>query len=111
MSRLLVDTPPTRLEVFEEAPKAPDVAALAPLGLTRREAEVLAWAALGKANAEIAAVLGTSPLTVKKHLERVFRKLGVENRTAAARVAIDAARRMPLESGTQPRTVRQIRQR
>ncbi len=61
------------------------------LGLTRRESEVLAWVAEGKTNAEVAAILGTRPRTVAKHLERVFRKLGVETRTAAAMAARQAA--------------------
>ncbi len=51
--------------------------------LTRREREVLHWLARGKSNAEIAAILGIKPATVGKHLERIYPKLGVENRTAA----------------------------
>jgi DNA-binding CsgD family transcriptional regulator len=54
------------------------------LGLTRREAEVLLWIARGQSNAEIAFSLHISPRTVKKHLEHVFRKLGVKTRLAAA---------------------------
>lgn len=64
-------------------------ASLAPLGLSRREAEVLTWVAQGKTNAEIATILGTRPRTVAKHLERIYQKLGVETRTAAARVALE----------------------
>lgn len=52
--------------------------------LTERERQVLERVAAGERNAEIAASLGISPLTVRKHLENVFAKLGVENRTAAA---------------------------
>ena len=59
----------------------PDV--LTKLGLSPREAEVLVWVARGKSNAEIAAALGISTPTVKKHMERIFRKLGVRNRLAA----------------------------
>ncbi|MCG8317444.1 MAG: response regulator transcription factor [Pseudomonadales bacterium] len=54
------------------------------LELTGREAEVLLWLAKGKSNGEIGTILGVSPRTVNKHLEQVFRKLGVENRTSAA---------------------------
>ena len=54
------------------------------LGLTRREAEVLTWVTCGKTNSDVARILGTSPRTVQKHLEHIFQKLGVENRTAAA---------------------------
>ena len=52
--------------------------------LTIREAEVLSWVAQGKSNAEIAAILQVCTKTVDKHLERIYPKLGVENRTAAA---------------------------
>lgn len=60
------------------------------LGLTPREAEVLLWIAQGKANAEIAIILGASEKTVKNHVGSILEKLGVENRTAAARLAIEA---------------------
>ncbi|WP_027348635.1 response regulator transcription factor [Halotalea alkalilenta] len=58
------------------------------LRLTRREAQVLLWIAQGKTNREIGQILSLSPRTVNKHLEQVFRKLGVENRTAAAAMAL-----------------------
>ncbi|GAB4524821.1 MAG: response regulator [Roseibium sp.] len=56
--------------------------------LTEREAEVLIWIANGKSNKEIAAILDMSPRTVNKHLDRIFGKLGVENRTSAAVVSL-----------------------
>ncbi len=52
-------------------------------GLTPREREVLQWVAAGKTDREIAAILGISPRTVGKHLQRVYVALGVETRTAA----------------------------
>lgn len=70
--------------VLEEQPTARQPASLEPLGLTRREAEVLHWVAEGKTNAEIGIILGTRLRTVKKHLEHIYDKLGIENRTAAA---------------------------
>lgn len=60
------------------------------LALTKRESEVLFWIANGKTNREIGEILDVSPRTVNKHLEGVFSKLGVENRTAAAGIAIRA---------------------
>jgi DNA-binding response OmpR family regulator/DNA-binding CsgD family transcriptional regulator len=57
-------------------------------GLTAREAEVLYWVVAGKTNRDIGDILGASPATVKKHLERILAKLGVETRTAAAAIAI-----------------------
>lgn len=58
------------------------------LPVTERESEVLYWLAYGKTNKEIGEILTLSPRTVNKHLEIIFRKLTVENRTAAAAVAI-----------------------
>ena len=52
--------------------------------LTRRETEVLRWIAAGKSDGQIGAILGVSARTVQKHLQHVYEKLGVENRTAAA---------------------------
>jgi DNA-binding NarL/FixJ family response regulator len=63
------------------------------LGLTTREGEVLSWLSKGKTNRDIAQSLGLSPRTVDKHLEQIYAKLGVENRTAAAAIAANAARR------------------
>jgi DNA-binding NarL/FixJ family response regulator len=57
------------------------------LTLTDRELDVLRCVALGNGNKEIAAELGIAEPTVKAHLVHIFEKLGVENRTAAARVA------------------------
>ncbi len=56
--------------------------------VTSREADVLLWIARGKTNREIATILAMSPRTVNKHLEQIFRKLGVENRTSAAALAL-----------------------
>ena len=58
------------------------------LAITRREAEVLEWIAKGKTNREIAQILELSPRTINKHLEQIFKKMGVENRTSAATMAV-----------------------
>jgi DNA-binding response OmpR family regulator len=63
------------------------------LGLTSREGEVLSWLSKGKTNRDIAQILGLSPRTVDKHLEQIYSKLGVENRTAAAAIANNATQR------------------
>jgi DNA-binding response OmpR family regulator/DNA-binding CsgD family transcriptional regulator len=60
------------------------------LGLTAREAEVLQWTGRGKSNREIAAILNVSHRTVNKHLDQIYTKLGVENRTAAAAIVVRA---------------------
>lgn len=51
--------------------------------LTAREREVLNWLSGGKTDKDIGDILGISPRTVHKHLQRIYEKLGVENRTAA----------------------------
>lgn len=61
--------------------------------LTPREREVLQWVCECKSDADIGGILGISAHTVSKHLQRVFKKLGVENRMAAARFAAFAAGR------------------
>jgi DNA-binding NarL/FixJ family response regulator len=58
------------------------------LAVTDREAEVLLWIARGKSNRDIAEILDLSPRTVNKHLEQIYAKLGVENRTSAAALAV-----------------------
>jgi DNA-binding response OmpR family regulator/DNA-binding CsgD family transcriptional regulator len=64
------------------------------LRLTLREAEVLYWVVKGKTNRDIGDILGASPATVKKHLERVYVKLGVETRTSAAAIATNRLRQL-----------------
>lgn len=61
--------------------------------LTARQAEILAWVALGRTNDEIASILSLSPHTVRTHLEHAFDVLGVHSRTAA--VAAVSARSRP----------------
>lgn len=69
--------------------REPSPALLVGLGLTPREAEVLFWMAQGKSNPEICLVIERRLTTVKKHVERILQKLGVENRTSAAATAIE----------------------
>jgi anti-anti-sigma factor len=59
--------------------------------LTARQREVLALLAQGASNAEIADSLFINTETVKSHLRNIFDKLGVKNRTQAARYASDHA--------------------
>lgn len=60
--------------------------------VTEREADVLLWVAKGKTNREIAQILELSPRTINKHLEQIFKKLNVENRTSAAAIAVNTLR-------------------
>ncbi|GIX47894.1 MAG: hypothetical protein KatS3mg131_2105 [Candidatus Tectimicrobiota bacterium] len=68
--------------LLEEHRQALSPEPLRRLGLTPREAEVLFWVAQGKSNGEIATILALRPRTVAKHLEHIYAKLLVENRTA-----------------------------
>lgn len=70
--------------LFEEHKTVPSATHLRSKGLTPREIDVLTWVAQGKSNADIAKILTLSARTVQKHIERIFQKLGVETRTAAA---------------------------
>ena len=83
-----------RLLLFleERHPVPMTQAALAPLGLRRRETEILGWVAQGKTNPEIGMILGISHRTVQKHLERIYSCLGIENRHAAMRIAMETIR-------------------
>src|SRR5213080_3374657 len=73
--------------LLEEKSDARLKSRLVSAGLTLREAEVLLWLMRGKANSEIAVILDSKTATVSKHLEHIYEKLGVENRTAAANAA------------------------
>jgi len=84
-------------QTFERLGAVPDNARLealfpatipaAPFDLTRREVEVLALVAAGKANREIAAELMISEHTVRRHLQNIFVRLGVSSRAAATAFA------------------------
>lgn len=59
-------------------------------GFSARETEISLWLAQGKSNRDISLILHANLRTVEKHVEQILRKLGVENRTAAA-LLINAA--------------------
>jgi DNA-binding NarL/FixJ family response regulator len=58
------------------------------LPITKRESEVLYWVSYGKTNWEISQILSMSHRTANKHLEQIYKKLGVDNRTSAAAISI-----------------------
>lgn len=57
--------------------------------LSAREKEILRWIHLGKSNFETGTILGISPLTVKNHVQKILRKLNVQNRTHAVGRALE----------------------
>ena len=73
-------------------------------GLTAREVEVLRLVAQGRSNREIAAELFIAEKTARNHVERVYAKLGVNNRTQASLAAID--RGLAVSRSTWLRTIR-----
>ena len=84
-----------RLRRYEQQVKRefkPDFSSSEPLlklGLTPRAAEALLWLSQGKTNSDIATILGVTESTVKKHVQEMFDKLGVETRGAAAVRALE----------------------
>ncbi len=68
-----------------------NTAAIASLGLTNREQEVLALLAAGKSNKEIAKKLGVSPNTIKTQVASLYQKLDVQRRTQAVQKARELA--------------------
>ena len=74
-TRLVVEAPMRGALILTEERARP--------ALTAREVDVLRGLAAGKSTAEIARELYVTPATVSKHLEHVYRKLGVASRTAA----------------------------
>ena len=75
-----IDHLPTQRGAVRDA--AP-LSGLDELEISTREADILRWVAAGKTNEEIGLIMGISPFTVKNHLQRIFRKLGVSNRAQA----------------------------
>src|SRR6185436_10330958 len=70
----------------------PDFSSAQPLqrfGLTARATETLLWLSQGKTNPDIATILGITESTVKKHVQEIFEKLGVETRGAATVRALE----------------------
>jgi two-component system, NarL family, response regulator DegU len=67
------------VQYVERRPEAP---------LSRRESEILQKVAYGATTKEVAHDLGISPHTVKTHLERIFEKLGANDRAQAVAIAL-----------------------
>lgn len=97
----LVDAIETRLRRCQQHSQRqfkPDFSSFKPLlalGLTPRAAEALLWLAQGKTNSDIATILGVTESTVKKHVQEMFEKMGVETRGAAAVRALEVLNSQP----------------
>jgi DNA-binding CsgD family transcriptional regulator len=90
--RLLLRAVPSIAEpitVLLEERRAHSPLDLTRLGITSREREVLFWVSKAKTNQEIGIILGTATSTVRNHVEHILKKLKVENRLAAAAIALE----------------------
>ncbi len=91
----LIQAIETRLRRSDQQGKrefTPDFSSFQPLlklGLTPRAAETMLWLAQGKTNSDIATILGITESTVKKHVQEIFEKTGVETRGAATVRALE----------------------
>lgn len=87
-----IETRLRRLELQAKREFKPDFSSFEPLltlGLTPRAAEALLWLAQGKTNSDIATILGITESTIKKYVQEMFEKLGVETRGAATVRALE----------------------
>jgi DNA-binding CsgD family transcriptional regulator len=73
----------------ETEPEQFSVESLQLLGLTKRESEILFWAAKDKSLMEVAKLLGISDRTAKKHLEHIYEKFAVQTRLSAVMYALE----------------------
>lgn len=71
----------------KEAPEESGAPPAYPADLSAREIDVLKLVARGMTNAQIATELFISPNTVNRHLNSIYRKIGVSSRVAATRFA------------------------
>lgn len=78
--------------ISDASPRDEFAAVRTRFNLTLRETEVLSWIAKGKSTPDIATILALSPRTIEKHLEVIFAKLQVENRTAATALILNLTR-------------------
>jgi transcriptional regulator EpsA len=74
--------------------------------LTAREVEILNWVEQGKSNNEIAQILAISHLTVKNHVQKILRKLNVQNRAQAVAKGISLNLTSGLQAEERSRRIR-----
>jgi DNA-binding NarL/FixJ family response regulator len=79
---------PQLTKTFIEEVRMSDSDAPRAAPLSKREREILQKVADGSTTRQVATELGISPHTVKTHLERIFEKLGANDRAQAVAIAI-----------------------
>jgi DNA-binding CsgD family transcriptional regulator len=75
--------------VYGARRESPEARCDAERPLSERELECLTWAALGRTDAEIGAVIHRAPTTARFHIDNAVRKLGARNRTQAVAIAAE----------------------
>lgn len=93
--RVVTSVGQTDLLLLDERAVEDTSVSLRSLGLSTREADVLLGLTRGLTNEALARTLQVSPSTVKRHLERIYVKLGVQNRTEAAGRAFECLATTP----------------
>jgi DNA-binding CsgD family transcriptional regulator len=86
--RLTIDAVADHYTLTFESQSRSNLQALAILGLSQRETEVLGWLMQGKDNKTIATQMTVGASTIRKHLENIYRKLNVQSRTEAVAEAL-----------------------
>ena len=91
-----------------EEPLLKDIESLEVLGLTRRQAEVAFWIAQGKANDDLAIILGTSHHTIPHHVEAILARLHLATRAEIMLCVLETVGwlRWPAKRGGKRTTIR-----
>jgi DNA-binding CsgD family transcriptional regulator len=87
--RLVIEPDRNRYNLLLEEQRRSHFQSLEVLGLSQRETEALGWLMQGKDNKSIALLMAVGASTVRKHLENIYRKLGVQSRTEAVSYALE----------------------
>jgi DNA-binding CsgD family transcriptional regulator len=87
--RLVIEPDRSGYNLVLEEQRRSNLQALETLGLSQRETEVLGWLMQGKDNKSIAILMAVGGSTIRKHLENIYRKLGVQSRTEAVSYALE----------------------
>jgi DNA-binding CsgD family transcriptional regulator len=87
--RLVIEPGHNRYNLLLEEQRRSNFQSLEMLGLSQRETEALGWLMQGKDNKSIALLMAVGASTVRKHLENIYRKLGVQSRTEAVSYAVE----------------------
>ena len=96
------------VSAFEQEPLLENIKSLKALGLTRRQAQVAFWIAQGKANDDLAIILGTSHHTIPHHVEAILARLHLATRAEIMLCVLETVGwlRWPAKRGGKRTTIR-----